>query len=281
MFQFRIEATNVFNIVNLINPGTNLARAGDVREDPQRAEHAAGFSSADECRSSLTPVDQPRRHENSEEYEALRVFETSWQIRSRRICRGCVCCLFVSCLAARGSTIPRRATSGRWRRRSISSCSARCRHTSRRYRRSIHRPTACSAREDGGRVLVGHVHARARGRAHSTQARRHWATATSRRGSARMGLIEARAGSKAFSQMYAALALQHFGENLDRNAVWQAAVAEPSATSGARCSTSSASTIPSTVASSISPRTTSASPRAWRRSAIAWASRATARRSTR
>jgi hypothetical protein len=37
----------------------------------------------------------------------------------------------------------------------------------------------------------------------------------------RMGLIEARAGSKAFSQMYAALALQHFGENLDRNAVWQ------------------------------------------------------------
>jgi hypothetical protein len=37
----------------------------------------------------------------------------------------------------------------------------------------------------------------------------------------RMGLIEARAGSKAFSQMYAALALQHFGEDLDRNAVWQ------------------------------------------------------------
>src|SRR4029079_10875475 len=37
----------------------------------------------------------------------------------------------------------------------------------------------------------------------------------------RMGLIEARAGSKAFSQMYAALALQHYGENLDRNAVWQ------------------------------------------------------------
>ena len=37
----------------------------------------------------------------------------------------------------------------------------------------------------------------------------------------RMGLIEARAGSKAFSQMYAALALQHYGENLDRNPVWQ------------------------------------------------------------
>src|SRR5438552_1574726 len=33
----------------------------------------------------------------------------------------------------------------------------------------------------------------------------------------RMGLIEARAGSKAFSQMYAALALQHYGENLERN----------------------------------------------------------------
>jgi hypothetical protein len=37
----------------------------------------------------------------------------------------------------------------------------------------------------------------------------------------RMGLIEARAGSKAFSQMYAALALQHYGEDLDRNPVWQ------------------------------------------------------------
>jgi hypothetical protein len=37
----------------------------------------------------------------------------------------------------------------------------------------------------------------------------------------RMGLIEARAGSKAFSQLYAALALQHFAEDLDRNAVWQ------------------------------------------------------------
>jgi len=37
----------------------------------------------------------------------------------------------------------------------------------------------------------------------------------------RMGLVEARAGSKAFSQMYAALALQHYGEDLDRNPVWQ------------------------------------------------------------
>ncbi len=37
----------------------------------------------------------------------------------------------------------------------------------------------------------------------------------------RMGLIEARAGSKAFSQMYAALALRAFGEHLDANAVWQ------------------------------------------------------------
>jgi hypothetical protein len=36
----------------------------------------------------------------------------------------------------------------------------------------------------------------------------------------RMGLIEARAGSKAFSQMYAALALREFGENLDDNSVW-------------------------------------------------------------
>ena len=37
----------------------------------------------------------------------------------------------------------------------------------------------------------------------------------------RMGLIEARAGSKAFSQMYSALALQHYGEHLDQNPVWQ------------------------------------------------------------
>jgi len=37
----------------------------------------------------------------------------------------------------------------------------------------------------------------------------------------RMGLVEARAGSKAFSQMYAALALQHYGESLDRNPAWQ------------------------------------------------------------
>lgn len=37
----------------------------------------------------------------------------------------------------------------------------------------------------------------------------------------RMGLIEARAGSKAFSQLYAALALRHFGERLEGNAVWR------------------------------------------------------------
>jgi hypothetical protein len=37
----------------------------------------------------------------------------------------------------------------------------------------------------------------------------------------RMGLIEARAGSKAFSQLYAALALQHYGEKLEQNPVWQ------------------------------------------------------------
>ena len=37
----------------------------------------------------------------------------------------------------------------------------------------------------------------------------------------RMGLIEARAGSKAFSQLYAALALQHYGERLDSNRLWR------------------------------------------------------------
>ena len=40
MFQFRIEATNVFNIVNLMNPGHELRGSCDVREDPQRAQHA-------------------------------------------------------------------------------------------------------------------------------------------------------------------------------------------------------------------------------------------------
>ncbi len=36
-----------------------------------------------------------------------------------------------------------------------------------------------------------------------------------------IGLIEARAGSKAFSQMYAALALRHFGRDLKSNPLWQ------------------------------------------------------------
>ena len=36
-----------------------------------------------------------------------------------------------------------------------------------------------------------------------------------------IGLIEARAGSKAFSQLYAALALRHFGKDLNTNALWQ------------------------------------------------------------
>src|SRR5215212_3356691 len=36
-----------------------------------------------------------------------------------------------------------------------------------------------------------------------------------------IGLIESRAGSKAFSQLYAALALRHFGRDLKTNAVWK------------------------------------------------------------
>ena len=36
-----------------------------------------------------------------------------------------------------------------------------------------------------------------------------------------IGLIESRAGSKAFSQLYAALALRHFGRELKTNALWQ------------------------------------------------------------
>jgi hypothetical protein len=38
---------------------------------------------------------------------------------------------------------------------------------------------------------------------------------------AEMGLYEARKGGKAFSQLYAAEALRHFGADLSRNAVWQ------------------------------------------------------------
>ncbi|HRH46876.1 MAG TPA: hypothetical protein PKY82_34840, partial [Pyrinomonadaceae bacterium] len=38
---------------------------------------------------------------------------------------------------------------------------------------------------------------------------------------AEMGLFEARSGGKAFSQLYAAQALRHFGADLNKNAVWQ------------------------------------------------------------
>ncbi len=38
---------------------------------------------------------------------------------------------------------------------------------------------------------------------------------------AQIGLIESRAGSKAFSQLYAALALRHFGRDLKTNPLWQ------------------------------------------------------------
>src|ERR1043165_6631633 len=38
---------------------------------------------------------------------------------------------------------------------------------------------------------------------------------------AQLGLIESRAGSKAFSQLYAALALRHFGRDLKTNPLWQ------------------------------------------------------------
>jgi hypothetical protein len=37
----------------------------------------------------------------------------------------------------------------------------------------------------------------------------------------KMGLIEARHGGKTFAQLYAALALRHFGTDLNHNAVWQ------------------------------------------------------------
>ena len=40
MLQFRVEATNVFNIVNLHEPGHEPQRAGDVRQDPHGARHA-------------------------------------------------------------------------------------------------------------------------------------------------------------------------------------------------------------------------------------------------
>src|SRR5450432_255471 len=36
-----------------------------------------------------------------------------------------------------------------------------------------------------------------------------------------VGLLEARSGGKAFSQMYAALGLRRFGEDLKTNALWQ------------------------------------------------------------
>ncbi|PWT93757.1 MAG: hypothetical protein C5B55_03955 [Blastocatellia bacterium] len=42
----------------------------------------------------------------------------------------------------------------------------------------------------------------------------------------KIGLIEARGGSKAFSQLYAALALRHFGKDLKTNALWQSLSAD-------------------------------------------------------
>ena len=41
-----------------------------------------------------------------------------------------------------------------------------------------------------------------------------------------IGLIESRAGSKAFSQLYAALALRHFGRDLNTNPLWQSLSAD-------------------------------------------------------
>ena len=41
-----------------------------------------------------------------------------------------------------------------------------------------------------------------------------------------IGLIESRAGSKAFSQLYAALALRHFGRDLKTNPLWQSLSAD-------------------------------------------------------
>ena len=41
-----------------------------------------------------------------------------------------------------------------------------------------------------------------------------------------IGLIESRAGSKAFSQLYAALALRHFGRDLKTNPLWQGLTAD-------------------------------------------------------
>jgi hypothetical protein len=42
----------------------------------------------------------------------------------------------------------------------------------------------------------------------------------------KIGLIEARQGGKTFAQLYAALALRHFGSDLSKNAVWQSLSAE-------------------------------------------------------
>ena len=42
----------------------------------------------------------------------------------------------------------------------------------------------------------------------------------------KMGLIEARQGGKTFAQLYAALALRHFGTDLSQNAVWQSLAPE-------------------------------------------------------
>ena len=73
---------------------------------------------------------------------------------------------------------------------------------------------------DHGRVFVGDVHALACG-LRRDDGNRELAGRDLAKWVGQIGLIESRAGSKAFSQLYAALALRHFGRDLKTNPLWQ------------------------------------------------------------
>ena len=67
---------------------------------------------------------------------------------------------------------------------------------------------------------MGHVHAALAAYAETT-GNRELAGRDLAKWVGQIGLIESRAGSKAFSQLYAALALRHFGRDLKTNPLWQ------------------------------------------------------------
>ena len=92
--------------------------------------------------------------------------------------------------------------------------------TCRRSRSRGRSPTACTARSRPASSRGAPSSGRWP-RMQRRAARGWWAVATSCRSIARVGVNESVNGGKAFAQLYAALALRHFGADLQQNAIWQ------------------------------------------------------------